>query len=82
MNADKRTAICRRVIYGVFIAVFLAVTLLGLVQTLFFPDEINYYEKRYAAQIEPLSTEGFLSGSFQDSVESALADQITGSNVF
>lgn len=52
---------------------FLAV---GAVKTCFFPKDVNIYENRTANQLPELSVDGVLDGEFQDSVESAFADQI------
>ncbi len=62
----------------VFLLGVLAVLLLGLGKTLLRPGEINYYENRPAAQPAPLSARGFWDGSFQDALETALADQVPG----
>lgn len=59
-----------------FFLVILLFLLAGLARTLFWPKEINYYENRYAYTVEELSSENFLSGTFQDSVEKALSDQV------
>ena len=59
-----------------FFLVILFFLLAGLARILFWPKEINYYENRYAYTVEELSSENFLSGTFQDSVEKALSDQV------
>ena len=61
-----------------FVLGILLVLLLGLGRTLLRPAEINYYENRPAERLEPLTAAGFLDGSFQDSMELALADQVPG----
>ncbi len=48
----------------------------GAVRTLFFEKDINTYENRYAEKINEFSAEGYMDGSFQESVETALQDQI------
>lgn len=48
----------------------------GLGKTLLAPDEIDYYENRYANQVAALSAASYLDASFQDSMEDALADQV------
>lgn len=49
---------------------------IGLIKTVFFPKEINYYENRYAEKIKPVSISAILDTSFQDNWEAALADQV------
>ncbi len=50
--------------------------LFSLGRTLFFPTAINKYENRYAERIEIPTLNGINDHIFQDSIESALADQI------
>ena len=59
-----------------FVAVILAILLAGLGKTLFFPEELNAYENRYAEQVDHLTAAGFADGSFQESVDAALSDQV------
>ena len=66
----------------VFVGVILLVMLAGLLQTVFFPEEIAALENRYANKLEPFTVEGYLDGSFQDGVEAALGDQVTLSGTF
>lgn len=61
-----------------FVLGILLVLLLGLGKTLLRPMEINFYENRPAERLAPLTAAGFLDGSFQDSLESALSDQVPG----
>ncbi|MBR5094908.1 MAG: hypothetical protein IK095_07425 [Oscillospiraceae bacterium] len=71
---DKLLDLCRLALVlglGLFL-------LLGLGRTLLRPMETNYYENRPAARLAGLSLRGFLDGSFQDSLEDALADQVPG----
>lgn len=49
---------------------------LGFARSFFFPEEINEYENRYAERVSPFTLSGYAEGSFQDSVEAALADQL------
>lgn len=65
-----------------FVGAILLVMLMGLVQTVFFPDEIVALENRYANKLEPFTVAGYLDGSFQDSVDAALGDQVTLSSTF
>lgn len=48
----------------------------GLGKTLFWPDEIDYYENRYANKVAHLNIDSYVDASFQNSMENALADQI------
>ena len=59
-----------------FLGAILFVLTAGLVSTLLFPDEINYYENRYANQIPSFTPESWLDGSFQQGVDDALSDQV------
>ena len=70
----------RKVINIVFLAIIMAALLFGLVRTLIGPEDILEYENRKAARLIPFSTKAYLSGEFQDSVESAVSDQILGSS--
>ena len=71
-NPKKSVEFAERIL---LIPVFL-ILLAGLVKTVFFPEEINTYENRYACQIAELTPASYADGSFQDAMESALADQI------
>lgn len=59
-----------------FIFVVLSCLGFGLVRTVAFPKEMNYYENRYAYKIPPFSIEAMIENTFQDGVENALSDQI------
>ena len=66
----------KRWIGGLFaVGVLTALLLCGLRMYLR-PLDINYYENRKAEQPEPLTVQSYLSGSFQNAMEKALADQI------
>lgn len=56
-------------------AVFL-VLLSGMVSTFFFPEDVNYLESRYANKLAPFSLEGYMNGSFQQSMDDAMGDQV------
>ena len=60
----------------IFIAVLAVVLLTGLIFTLIAPVDINEYENRTAEKLEKLNISNYLNSKFQDSVESAIADQI------
>lgn len=59
-----------------FVGLVLCGLALGLVRTVFFPKAVNTYENRYADQIAPPTPASYADGSFQDSVEAALNDQV------
>ena len=59
-----------------FLGAILFVLTAGLVSTLLFPDEINYYENRYANQMPSFTLESYLDGTFQQGVDDALSDQV------
>ena len=67
-----------RILKTVFVGFVWLFLLFGAVQLLRSPNDINYYENRYANRMPALSAEGYLGGSFQDGVEAALSDQIFG----
>ena len=60
----------------VFVLLVLAALAAGLIRTVFFPQQINQYENRYAAQMPAPTAAGILEGSFQDDADAALMDQI------
>lgn len=72
----------RKVMDGIFVGGILLALLAGLGRTLFFPRELNAYENRYAERIARPTVSGVLDGSFQDSVEAALSDQVQLSDRF
>ncbi len=58
------------------VLLLLAVLLVGLGRTLFFPKTTNYYENRLANQVPPFTPSAYLDTSFQNGVEDALLDQV------
>ena len=60
----------------VFICIIMLVFTVGLVRTVFFPQDINYYENRYSNKISTPSVNTILDGSFQNSIEDAFSDQM------
>lgn len=66
----------KRLLNILFVCVVMLALVSGLIKTLCFPDEINEYENRYAAQVEPLTLSSLLDGSFQSKMEAALSDQV------
>lgn len=67
---------------ALFVGAILLILTAGLARTVFSPKDINTYENRYANKIAPLSPSGWLDGSFQDSVDAALSDQVQLSEVY
>lgn len=59
-----------------FVLALLAFFLLGLGKAVLRPKEVNTYENRGAHQLEAPALSTVLDGSFQDSVEDALSDQV------
>ena len=74
-HADKNKHI-RNLCNAVMLCCAAAVLLAGLGRTLLRPKDVNYYENRPANTVAPLTAENWLDGSFQDSMEAALSDQI------
>lgn len=66
----------KKLLNALFVGAVLLVLLAGLAKTLFFPEEINEYENRYAEQVEPPTLSTVLDGSFQESMDGALSDQV------
>ncbi len=66
----------RKIINGIFLGIIILFLLGGLVNTLFFPDDINVLENRYANKIGKLSVESYQDGSFQEQFRNALNDQV------
>ena len=69
MNAEKtKTALTAN---KIFVLLLLLIMLAGLAATLFFPDDINGYENRYAYKIAPPTLSsvaaGCLSGRYDRS---------------
>lgn len=60
----------------IFILLIFVVLAAGLVRTVFFPKDINYYENRYSEKIIAPTLSNVMDQTFQDSIENALADQI------
>lgn len=60
----------------IFSLLLMLILLTGLLTTLFRPRDINAYENRYAEKISKLTGASYADGSFQDSMEKALSDQV------
>ena len=56
--------------------IILLILFAGLVKTVLLPEDINVYENRYANKISPISLNSYLDGSFQNSMDEALSDQV------
>ena len=65
----------KKITDGAFLAVVMITLLACLVRTIFFPTKISAGENRYANQIEEFTMSAYMDGSYQEGVESALADQ-------
>lgn len=72
----------KKVLQSAFLLGLLLFLTLSLAKTVFFPKEINTYENRYAEKIAAFSLQGFFDGSFQESVDAALSDQVLLSQTF
>lgn len=62
-----------------FIGGIIGFLVLGFVTTVFFPEEMNYLENRYANKIEAFTIESFMDGGFQTQMSSAFNDQVPAS---
>ena len=58
------------------IVVVALILMIGLGKTVFSPDEIDYYENRYANKVSRPTVQTYLDGTFQSDMEDALADQV------
>ena len=65
-----------------FLGAILLMLTAGLVTALLFPKEINAYENRYADRIAPFTVSGYLDGSFQESMDAGLSDQVNFSSYY
>ncbi len=72
--SEKTTA--QKIIGLLFIIAILAIMVVGMIMTFFFPKEINEYENRYANKVTSPTLSSLNDQSFQDSIEDALSDQI------
>lgn len=60
----------------VFVLLTCAALLACFAYCIVFADDINSYENRPASKVQPVSLSDFLKGSYQDSLEDALMDQM------
>jgi len=65
-----------KIINTVFIVCIFIFLLAGLCRTVFMPKDLNTYENRYAKKMISPAVVNLLDGTFQDTTESALADQV------
>lgn len=68
---SAKALVCR-----IFALLILLILIIGVVTTFFRPDEINYYENRYANKVPEFGYGAFLDGTYQGGVEDALSDQV------
>ncbi len=78
MSVDNKKIKMKNWANILFVCIMIIVLLLGIIRTVFFPKDINYYENRYSNKIIPPTPSSVLDVSFQNSVEDALLDQILG----
>lgn len=72
----------KKALNALFVGLILVLLLAGLGRTVFFPKKINTYENRYAAKLAPLTPAGWLDGSFQNSADAALSDQVQLAEIY
>ena len=72
----------KKALNTLFVGLILALLLAGLGRTVFLPKEINTYENRYAEKLTPFSPAGWLDGSFQNSADAALSDQVQLAEIY
>lgn len=63
----------KKIIFAGILWLFL---IFGCIRTVLSPMDINYNENRYAEKMPHFSVNTYLEGSFQNGVESAMADQL------
>ncbi len=76
MAINKKSNCVKHLPNIIFICIIALVLLLSLINTLFFPKEINKYENRYSNKVISPSLSTILNSKFQNSLEDALSDQI------
>lgn len=80
-NSKNRNSKAALGVKKAFFVLTIVIFLIGLVTTLFMPDDINSYENRYANKIPTLTISTYIDGSFQNGMEDALSDQIQFANL-
>ncbi len=81
MKSDILKKRIRNAVNILFICIVGVFLVAGLVRTVFFPKDINYYENRYSNKLIKPTIGSILDASFQDSVEDALSDQVPRAQV-
>lgn len=81
MKSDVLKNRIRNAVNILFIGIIGFFLVAGLVRTVFFPKDINYYENRYSNKLMMPTVGSVLDASFQDSVEDALSDQVPRAQV-
>lgn len=66
----------KKIVNSIFVGGIILFLTLGLINTIFFPDDINEYENRYANKVKAFSWASYLDGSFQSQFGDALNDQV------
>lgn len=66
----------KRIINNIFMLFVFLILFIGLLNTVFNPNDINLYENRTAYKMPSFSISKILNKSFQDEVELAFSDQI------
>lgn len=66
----------KKFINAVFVVLTFVFLLAGLVRTIFAPKDLNYYENRYANKMVSPTINNLMDGTFQDTTENALSDQV------
>ena len=69
MKFSLKNGKLKRILDVLFIAVIVLALIAGIVRTVFFPKDINYYENRYCNKLIVPTISSFLDSSFQNSVE-------------
>lgn len=66
----------KKIINGLFACGLILFLFAGLVKTIFFPEEINDLENRYANKVSEFTIEDFVAGKYQKDLGNALSDQV------
>ncbi len=71
----------KKIINASFIGIVVLFLTIGLIKTVWFPEDLNELENRYANKIPDFSANAYLDGSFQSQTSDALNDQIPRASV-
>ncbi len=66
----------KKIINFLFVGSIVLFLLMGLINTLFFPEDINYLENRSANKVGTFTLEKYLDGVYQKEFSNALNDQV------